>query len=147
MKIAICDDDSVQLKYIYTLVRKWSNIAKNNSVIFCYSNAEELLFNYTPGCFDVLLLDIQMTGENGISLAKRIRSFNDDAAIIFITAVSDYVFDGYDVGAVQYLLKPVNENNCLNVLTIFVKKHLIKRKLYLKVMTAARLLRSMILSL
>lgn len=117
MKIAICDDDSVQLKYIFTLVQKWSSIAKDNSDIFCYSNAEELLFNYTPGNFDVLLLDIQLTGENGISLAKRIRSLNDNASIIFITAVPDYVFDGYDVGAIQYLLKPVNEKKlfeCLN---------------------------------
>lgn len=132
MKIAICDDDSVQLKYIYTLVRKWSNIAKNNSDIFCYSNAEELLFNYTPGCFDVLLLDIQMTGENGISLAKRIRSFNDDAAIIFITAVSDYVFDGYDVGAVQYLLKPINENKLFECLNNFREKAPDKKKIILE---------------
>lgn len=119
MKIAICDDDSLQLEYICALVQKWSNLAGENTDVLLYSNAEELLFSYTPGCFDALLLDIQMTGENGVSLAKRIRSFNDDAAIIFITAVSDYVFDGYDVGAVQYLLKPVNENKlfeCLNTL-------------------------------
>lgn len=117
MKIAICDDDHVQLKYIYTLVQKWSNAVNDNSDISCYSNAQELLFDYTPNCFDVFLLDIQMDGENGISLAKRIRSFNDNSVIIFITAVSDYVFDGYDVGAIQYLLKPVDENklmDCLN---------------------------------
>lgn len=117
MKIAICDDDSVQLKYINSLAEKWSCITGEKSVISLYSNAEEFFFNYTPGCFDVLLLDIQMTGENGISLAKRIRGFNDDVSIIFITAISDYVFDGYDVGAVQYLLKPVNEDklfDCLN---------------------------------
>ena len=117
MKIAICDDDSAQLEYISSLVEKWSDSIEEQIRISQFKSAEQLLFNYTPGCFDVLLLDIQMTGENGISLAKRIRSFNDNAVIIFITAVSDYVFDGYDVGAVQYLLKPVNEAKlfeCLN---------------------------------
>ncbi len=122
MKIAVCDDDSVQLKFIQSLVQKWCNSVNDNSDILLYSSAEELLFNYTPGCFDILLLDIQMTGENGISLAKRIRSFNDDVSIIFITAVSDYVFDGYDVGAVQYLLKPVNQNKLFECLNISHKK-------------------------
>lgn len=132
MKIAICDDDSVQLKYIYTLVQKWSSIAQDNSDIYCFSSAEELLFNYTRGCFDVLLLDIQMIGEDGISLAKRIRSFNDDAGIIFITAVSDYVFDGYDVGAVQYFLKPVNENKLFECLNNFREKAPEKKKILLE---------------
>ncbi len=129
MKIAICDDDSVQLKYIYTLVQKWSNAVKDNSAVFCYSNAQELLFDYTPNCFDVLLLDIQMEGENGISLAKRIRSLKDNAVIIFITAVSDYVFEGYDVGAVQYLLKPVNEDKLIECLNTALKKLPEKKKI------------------
>lgn len=132
MKIAICDDDPLQLQYIHSLVQKWSNIVSGNTDVLLYSNAEELLFNYTPGCFDVLLLDIQMTGENGISLAKRIRSFNDDAVIIFITAVSDYVFDGYDVGAVQYLLKPVNEDKLFECLSTSRQKATNKKRIILE---------------
>lgn len=129
MKIAVCDDDSVQLKFIQSLVQKWCNSVNDKSDILFYSSAEELLFNYTPECFDILLLDIQMTGENGISLAKRIRSFNDDVAIIFITAVSDYVFDGYDVGAVQYLLKPVNQNKLFECLNASHKKSALQRRI------------------
>lgn len=129
MKIAVCDDDSVQLKFIQSLVQKWCNSVNDKSDILLYSSAEELLFNYTPECFDILLLDIQMTGENGISLAKRIRSFNDDVAIIFITAVSDYVFDGYDVGAVQYLLKPVNQNKLFECLNASHKKSALQRRI------------------
>lgn len=132
IKIAICDDDPLQLKYIHSLVQKWSNLVSVNTDILLYSNAEELLFNYAPGCFDVLLLDIQMTGENGISLAKRIRSFNDDAVIIFITAVSDYVFDGYDVGAVQYLLKPVNEDKLFECLSTSRRKATSKKRIILE---------------
>lgn len=133
MRIAICDDDSVQLKYIYTLVQKWGNAVKKALDISCYSNARELLFDYTPGCFDVLLLDIQMDGENGISLAKRIRSFNDNAVIIFITAVPDYVFDGYDVGAVQYLLKPVNEDKLIDCLNTALKNLPEKKKIIFEI--------------
>lgn len=122
MNIAICDDEPVQLRHIESLVLKWSMHSKEEVHIALYENAQTLLFHYTPGFFDVFLLDIQMEGENGISLAKKIRSCKDTASIIFITAVSDYVFDGYDVGAVQYLLKPVNENKLFDCLQIAKEK-------------------------
>lgn len=118
MHIAVCDDDEVQLEYICSLVE---NRSTHNRVAR-FKSAEELLFNYTPGLFDILLLDIQMQGENGISLAKRIREFKDDATIVFITAVPDYVFEGYDVGAVQYLLKPVDERKLFDCLDMACKK-------------------------
>ncbi|MGN0458161.1 MAG: LytR/AlgR family response regulator transcription factor [Eubacterium sp.] len=132
MKIAICDDDSVQLKYINSLAEKWSSISGEKAIISLFTNADKLLFDYTPGCFDVLLLDIQMEGENGISLAKRIRGFNDNASIIFITAVSDYVFDGYDVGAIQYLLKPVDEAKLFECLNTALKKAPDKKRIILE---------------
>lgn len=116
MNIAICDDEPVHLRHIETLVQKWSERNGENVCIRLYSSAQSLLFHYTPGFFDVFLLDIQMDGENGISLAKRLRSCKDTAAIVFITAISDYVFDGYDVGAVQYLLKPVDEKKLFDCL-------------------------------
>lgn len=132
MNIAICDDDLLQLEYICSLVKKWSKNIDAQNNISLFKSAEELLFNYTPCCFDILLLDIQMDGENGISLAKRIRSFNDNAVIIFITAVSDYVFDGYDVGAVQYLLKPVNEAKLFECLNTSHKKEFNKKRIILE---------------
>lgn len=129
MKIAICDDEPLQLKYIHSLVREWSKLVNESIEVSLYSNAEDLLFHYTPCRFDALLLDIQMTGENGVSLAKRIRSFNDDAVIIFITAVSDYVFEGYDVGAVQYLLKPVDKDKLFACLSASRRKTADKRRI------------------
>lgn len=132
MKIAICDDDNIQLKYIQGLVKKWSVLTDSKADVSLYSSAEELLFNYTPNRFDVLLLDIQMSGENGISLAKRIRSLNDNASIIFITAVPDYVFEGYDVGAIQYLLKPVNEKKLFDCLNASRKRSVSKKRIILE---------------
>ncbi len=106
MNIAVLDDEKLHLDHLCSLVR---SLAREGDNIFAYSSAEALLFDWFPGKFDLLLLDIQMPGDNGLSLAKQIREYGDDSAIIFITAVSDYVFDGYDVGASQYLLKPVDK--------------------------------------
>lgn len=129
MNIAICDDEPVQLVHIQSLAEKWSMNSGVRINISLFSNADELLFHYTPGRYDVLLLDIQMEGENGISLAKKIRRCNDGAAIVFITAVSDYVFEGYDVGAVQYLLKPVDESKLFECLETAHKKCPVSDKL------------------
>lgn len=107
MKIAVCDDEIKQLGHIAAMAEKWAKKYPGASVTK-YSSAEELIFNYFPGKFDILLLDIQMSGESGISLAKKIRDCRDECSIIFITTLSDYVFEGYDVGAVSYLLKPVD---------------------------------------
>jgi len=79
--------------------------------IHCYLSAEAFLFSKEDKHpFDVLLLDIQMDKMTGIELAKKLREQKDDVVIIFITAVKDYVFEGYDVNALHYLLKPVDKD-------------------------------------
>lgn len=107
MRIAIVDDDITQLKHIAGLTSEITGVEYEKISLF--TSSEEFLFYYSPGLYDLLLLDIQMNGDNGIVLAKKIREQNDNVSVIFITAVSDYVFSGYDVGAKQYLLKPVNK--------------------------------------
>jgi DNA-binding LytR/AlgR family response regulator len=47
----------------------------------------------------------------GVELAKKLRGENNDVIIIFLTAIKEYVFEGYEVNALNYLLKPVNKQN------------------------------------
>jgi DNA-binding LytR/AlgR family response regulator len=79
-----------------------------NASIKTFVSAESFLFESEP--FDILLLDIQMGGKNGLELAKELRNSDRHTQIIFITAYSDFLADGYDVDAVNYLLKPVGED-------------------------------------
>ena len=66
--------------------------------------------------FDILLLDIEMPGINGIELAKTVRKDNSTVQIIFVTGYYDYFSDGFDVSALHYLIKPVNERKLCPVL-------------------------------
>ena len=63
-----------------------------------------------------MLLDIEMPGMNGIELAKKIRCESAAVQIIFITGYYEYFSDGFDVSALHYLLKPVNERKLFQVL-------------------------------
>lgn len=118
MKIAICDDELVQREFISASVQRYFNEKAIPVSIQEYESAEELWFQYELNSdTDIVLLDIQMEGMDGISLAKKLRCKNEALAIIFITAMTDYIFEGFQVNAINYLLKPYEEEklyDCLN---------------------------------
>lgn len=117
MRICLCDDDSNQLEYLQHIIGKWQQQSNEHCDIFIYHSAEELLFeNEDSFPFDVMILDIQMGHINGITLAKRIREHDKKVVIIFLSGISDYVFEGYEVSALRYLLKPLKEEQLFQIL-------------------------------
>ncbi|MGE5679129.1 MAG: LytR/AlgR family response regulator transcription factor [Pseudomonadota bacterium] len=117
MKIAVCDDESSQIKYLQELIGTWSKNSEEIVMVQAFESAEAFLFAYEEDRdFDILLLDIQMKGMNGIELARKIRKSNEMLQIIFITGFADYMAEGYDVSALHYLKKPVNEQKLMEVL-------------------------------
>lgn len=117
MKIAICDDERVELELIAEYCNEWSKSKKDVCIIDIFRSAEEFLFNYEDvKDYEVLFLDIQMRELNGMALAKKLRSFGEDMIIVFITGDKDYVFEGYKVQALDYILKPINKERLFNIL-------------------------------
>lgn len=114
--IALCDDDSEQIKNLRRLIGEWANGKPFAVNIAGYESGEQFLFEYPDDPCSLLLLDIEMSGINGMELAKKLRSAGDMLPIIFITGYSDYMADGYDVEALHYLLKPVETDKLFAVL-------------------------------
>ena len=116
-KIAICDDEQDQIEYISSVVSKWGS--QNDCVcdISVFNSAEAFLFEYEDNkAYDILLLDVEMKSIPGIELAKRIRKDNNRSEIIFITSHFEFVGEGYEVDALHYLLKPIDDNKLIQVL-------------------------------
>ena len=106
--IAICDDLPAEIDYLTGLVRQWAAERKIAIQLRPFPSAEAFLFAYEEdSSYDILLLDIQMTGLDGVTLARQVRTGNKEAQIIFVTGYMDYIADGYDVEALNYLIKPV----------------------------------------
>ena len=114
LHITICDDEQTQLTLLETFLTEWARKYKYEIEVSLYQNADQFLFHHEEKAeLDILLLDIDMPGTDGLSLAHRLRSAGENVQIIFITGLTDYVLEGYDVEAVSYLIKPVEkEGSC-----------------------------------
>ena len=122
-RIAVCDDREEDWKYLTSMAHRWAEERKHTIELKTFSSAENFLFHYAeqPN-FDILLLDIEMSGMNGVELAQNVRRGNDRIQIVFITGFSDFIAEGYEVSALHYLLKPVSAEKLAEVLDRAVQK-------------------------
>ena len=101
LNIAICDDEKVIREQIKELAEKEMPCVCDG----LYETGDALLAAGKQ--FDIVFLDIQMEGTDGIETAKRLRERDEDTILIFITGIREYVFQAFDVAAFHYLLKPI----------------------------------------
>ena len=88
-----------------------------------FESAQAFLFHYEEHKdYDVLLLDIEMPGMDGMSMARAIRRENEAVQIVFVTGYSDYIAEGYEVAALHYLMKPVSREKLFAVLNRALEK-------------------------
>lgn len=106
-RIAICDDE---IRVRDALLGYLDRYAAESEQIFQtiqYSSANTLLQNY-PEHLDLLFLDIQMDGIDGMTAARQIRTFDEQVCLIFITTMHQYALEGYSVRAFGFVKKPVS---------------------------------------
>ena len=116
-KIAICDDSQRDAEYVMSLLLKWAETNQISIQTAYFPSAESFLFHYAEDkSFDILLLDIEMGAMDGVTMAREIRKDNQNVQIVFITGYSDYISEGYEVAALHYLMKPIDEQKLYAVL-------------------------------
>lgn len=103
IKIAICDDDLITLNHTKEIIENY----KEGLKIYSYKSGEELLSSQEK--FNIIFLDIDMTGINGIETAKKIRIYDKKVKIIYVTNYTDYTSSAFSVHAFGYLVKPIKE--------------------------------------
>ena len=117
-KIALCDDSDADRQYVLKMVERWAMGAGHAVHTDTFTSAESFLFHYAEESdYDILLLVVEMQNMTGIELAKRIRTDNNRAEIIFITSHFEFAGEGYEVDALHYLVKPISESKLAEVLS------------------------------
>lgn len=110
MRVAIIDDEESVRVQIEKLIVDYC--AKKDISVDCvrYAEAVSFLENYKVDC-DVVFLDIKMPKLNGMNAAKRLRELDQNVIIIFITNLKQYAIRGYEVDAMGFIVKPIEEYN------------------------------------
>ena len=122
-KIAIVDDSSVDAAFVKSILEDWAKLRQASFAVSLFDSAEKFLFRYAEDKnWDILLLDIEMGAMDGVTMAKRVRQDNEAVQIVFITGYSDYIAEGYEVAALHYLMKPVNQGKLFTVLDRAMEK-------------------------
>lgn len=110
LNIAICDNEIQTTWRMENLLQK---IAKRNFVntdIDVFWSGKSLADAITKGeCYDIIYLDIEMDKEDGISAARRIRMYDKNVLIIYVTSYENYMKESFEVRPFQFLVKPVSD--------------------------------------
>lgn len=104
-RIAVCDDDALHRKYIIDTIRLRGDA--DDFAVGEFEGGEAFLSaDCKPLPFDIVLMDIKLTGENGIEVCKRLCDENPDCQIIFVSGYRSYAIEAHDVDHVWYVYKP-----------------------------------------
>lgn len=106
VKIAICDDEETLILDLKEQLDRYGRETGREFCLLEYHDGSELLDHYQPD-LDLIFMDIRMEKVNGLKAAEEIRKVDSTVGIMFLTSLSQYVWKGYEYGAVNYLLKPV----------------------------------------
>ena len=109
MKIALVEDNELHRSQISDEIRKYFEEVGEVCELRVFDNGSDMLDHFEAvGGYDLLLLDIQLPGMDGVSVARQVRLRDEKVLIVFITSMTSYAVQGYSVHALDYILKPIN---------------------------------------
>lgn len=108
MKIAIIDDEQLALERLKRILTElgYSDITASSNTDIVFDSKYDLLF-----------LDIDMPSIKGTELAKKVKSIYPDISIIFQTAYSEFALEAFDIGSIDYILKPTEKSRVLQAIS------------------------------
>lgn len=108
MNIAVVDDEARSREALSHYVEKYSKETGRVLSVECFATADEFLSVYKKNFFSVVLMDIELPGIDGLAAARELRKLDDAVTLMFITKMSRYAQKGYEVNAIDFIIKPVN---------------------------------------
>lgn len=108
LRIGICDDEQEMRFDLRYKLERILEVRDLEHEIYEFSSGDQLIEWYAKhtGTLELVFLDIEMDGSDGMETARQLRSVDQTLQIVFVTGHPDYVFDGYAVRALDYLMKP-----------------------------------------
>lgn len=120
MQIAVCDDESFFRDNLKRLLIEYKTEKRIHMDIFEFKSGEELL-SYEKN-FDIVFMDYQMTGINGLETARTLRLKNTICEIIFVTSFPEFILDSFEVQPFRFMLKPLQSDKIYEAIDSYLKQ-------------------------
>lgn len=116
LQLAVCDDERVFRSDLRKILGTELELCGIDYHISEFTSGEELIAGLEKADCQILFLDIEMKGIDGVEAARRLRETKRQMEIVFVTSYADFVFQGYEVRALNYILKPYEPEKIAAVL-------------------------------
>ncbi len=116
LQLAVCDDEKVFRSDLRKILGTELELCGIDYHISEFTSGEELIAGLEKADCQILFLDIEMKGIDGVEAARRLRETKRQMEIVFVTSYADFVFQGYEVRALNYILKPYEPEKIAAVL-------------------------------
>lgn len=124
-KIAICDDEDFFCTTLQEYIKEFMEEKQVQYEIYIFHDGAELCSQLDDNPFSLLLLDVEMPGLMGTSVAQLLREKNCNAPVIFVTSYDTFTKEAYQVEAIGYVTKPVDREKlfrCCDMAFEYMKK-------------------------
>ncbi len=118
LNIAVCEDEPDDAAALIGMIKK-TGVA---SVCQSFQSGEEFLASFCAWKYDLVFMDIYMTGMRGIETVEAIRRADENVIIAFVTTSPDFMRESYRLDALKYIEKPVTEKAVASALELAVMK-------------------------
>ena len=106
-QIAVVEDNDAMRAQLCGFIAQYAQESGHQLDVTAFSDGAQLVDPYRPG-FDIIFLDIEMPKLGGMPTAERIRRQDPDVVLVFVTNMAQYAIRGYEVDALDFVLKPVS---------------------------------------
>lgn len=107
VKIVIVEDDPSDLSRLTDCLRQYEKEQREQFSVKSFSNPSDFLNTYQPDC-DLIFMDIELPLFNGVDVARQLREIDSVVTLVFITNMEQYAVNGYEVDALDFVVKPIN---------------------------------------
>lgn len=104
--VAIVEDELAYANQLEEYIQQYQEESGCLTKVSRFSDGEDIVDNY-HGNYDIIFMDIQMKFMDGMTAAEKIRQMDKEVILMFITNMTQYAIRGYEVDAMDYIVKPV----------------------------------------
>lgn len=105
ISVAVIEDEQKEIENLKKALSRYEEETGTAFRIAVFNDAELFLTNYKP-VYDIVFMDIMLPGMNGMQAAHRLRKFDEEVVLLFLTNMAQFAIKGYEVGAIDFVVKP-----------------------------------------